>query len=466
MQLLAGPVDGKVAISSIIKRSLVVFFVEELLRAFPWTKTLLYRALLNIYRRWQKRAVIEFPYDSRIQNFGSGVVSHASYLIKRNAEQKISIVFCDGICLPDLGELFEIQTGIFIGCRKADDKIYTVRIMSSVYSQKFLLEYILDLDEKRKLDVEKQLHIQHFYDLVTKVDMYNPQRLDIGFNAIPFKSTKTFDNVFVSFANEIKERLDYFTSGKDNYEKLGIPYTFGMLFHGEPGCGKTSMIKAIANYTKRHIVNIRLQELQDVVLLKKAFNDPVMKLLNAMGDEVQNNSKASLYPFTEQKLFVPIEKRLYVIEDIDAMTNVVKSRTKSTEHKLPDHLANEHVINIIQNKSVPEAKTSVTLQDLLELFDGVLEMSGRLMIITTNQPEVIDDALLRPGRCDSIFHFKRADGETLNNIYKSFFKEELSLLARDGIVTPAEAVQTCFKHINDANKAREEIERRLLVNIS
>ena len=41
------------------------------------------------------------------------------------------------------------------------------------------------------------------------------------------------------------------------------------------------------------------------------------------------------------------------------------------------------------------------LSDLLEAFDGVLEMKGRMLIMTTNHVEKLDPALIRPGRVDS-----------------------------------------------------------------
>merc|ERR1712004_450128 len=52
-------------------------------------------------------------------------------------------------------------------------------------------------------------------------------------------------------------------------------------------------------------------------------------------------------------------------------------------------------------------KNRLTLASLLEVFDGVMEMPGRIMIITTNHPDKLDKALVRPGRIDMALEFGR-----------------------------------------------------------
>ena len=57
---------------------------------------------------------------------------------------------------------------------------------------------------------------------------------------------------------------------------MGIPYTLGLMFSGEPGCGKTSTIKAIANYTKRHIIEIPLSRVTTCRELKEIFFNEII----------------------------------------------------------------------------------------------------------------------------------------------------------------------------------------------
>ena len=71
-----------------------------------------------------------------------------------------------------------------------------------------------------------------------------------------WSSNVTFDNRFFDNKEMILNKIDFFLKNRDWYVKKGIPYTLGFLLHGKPGCGKTSFIKALLNYTKRHCVNV------------------------------------------------------------------------------------------------------------------------------------------------------------------------------------------------------------------
>lgn len=53
--------------------------------------------------------------------------------------------------------------------------------------------------------------------------------------------------------------------------------------------------------------------------------------------------------------------------------------------------------------------SGVTLSGLLHVVDGVSSQEGRLLIMTTNHIEHLDEALIRPGRADKRVHFKLAD---------------------------------------------------------
>ena len=67
-------------------------------------------------------------------------------------------------------------------------------------------------------------------------------------------------------------------------------------------------------------------------------------------------------------------------------------------------------------------KSDLKLSDLLEAFDGVLEMNGRMLIITTNHLEKLDPALVRPGRMDTSLEFKRCNKMAILDFFKHFFK--------------------------------------------
>ena len=76
-----------------------------------------------------------------------------------------------------------------------------------------------------------------------------------------------------------KERMDLFSNNPDWYKEKGIPHTLGILLHGPPGTGKTSLIKAIAKDTNRHIFNIRLYPDTTKTQLHNLFFNENVKLL-------------------------------------------------------------------------------------------------------------------------------------------------------------------------------------------
>ena len=175
-----------------------------------------------------------------------------------------------------------------------------------------------------------------------------------------------------------------------------------------PGCGKTSTIQAIANHTQRHIINIPLKDIRNIQELRSIF-----------------------YGSRINKKPIPMHKRLFVIEDIDcnSLMKTVGKRENSTHEVVEEDTTNtakkilpkdeshssseesswsstsdsqdsekptkEKKVKRRQKKKKKERKSKLTLGDLLEVFDGVLEMKGRMMVVTTNHPERLDPALTR-----------------------------------------------------------------------
>merc|ERR1719447_1021839 len=88
-----------------------------------------------------------------------------------------------------------------------------------------------------------------------------------------------------------------------------------------------------------------------------------------------------------------------------------------------------------------ETQSDLKLSDLLEAFDGVLEMKGRMMVMTTNHLDKLDPALIRPGRVDLSLELKRCDKKTIGEFFESFFGNDVELEwenVQDGVWTPAE----------------------------
>merc|ERR1711936_1177017 len=297
-----------------------------------------------------------------------------------------------------------------------------------------------------KLNKSTDKHLKFFlYSPAGDVtdDYYDPTR---HYSEFKFESGKTFSNVFYPEKDDIVSRLDFFTKNKAWYKQRGIPYTMGFLFYGEPGCGKTSTIKAIANHTQRHIVSVPLNKIKTA-----------KELLNVFYNTSVNYKD------------IPLEKRLYVLEDIDAadLKDTVGERSErdNGSSNKEDSGVDLNFLGLLKNTAAFDKKFGVqklTLAALLEVLDGVMEMEGRMLIITTNYPEKLDKALIRPGRIDMKVHFGPMNGENIIRMYKHFFETDSPASVSSSDLpdlkwTPAEVTQVFLNNMNNPQEALKQL---------
>jgi hypothetical protein len=162
----------------------------------------------------------------------------------------------------------------------------------------------------------------------------------------------------------------YSEETRSEYISFGIPYKCVILLYGVPGSGKTSTINTIASHFDCDIYTIPVsKELTDYMLI-----DAI-----ATCEEKEDR------------------KRIIVIEDID---------TIFTDRKTGDDL------------------NGITLQGLLNCFDGFSCAEGTLLFITANSPEVFDNALLRSCRIDYRFELNYADEYQTKNIFEMVLPDQ------------------------------------------
>jgi SpoVK/Ycf46/Vps4 family AAA+-type ATPase len=94
------------------------------------------------------------------------------------------------------------------------------------------------------------------------------------------------------------------------------------------------------------------------------------------------------------------------------------------------------------------------------LLDGTLEANGRILIITTNFPERIDRALIRPGRIDMIVHFKKCSIEVVKEMANAFYEKEVPIPDEPSLSykwSPAEVNQILFRNFSNSQQAIDEL---------
>ncbi|CEL10200.1 hypothetical protein ASPCAL13324 [Aspergillus calidoustus] len=164
------------------------------------------------------------------------------------------------------------------------------------------------------------------------------------------------------------------------YSDRGIPYRRGYMFHGPPGTGKSSLAFAAAGYLRLNVYILSLGS-------RRLTEDGCVQMF--------------------QKL---PRKCLVLLEDVDSYDIASKRKSSKEEDKE-------------SNKDDIETKNEMTLSALLNLLDGVAAQEGRVLIMTTNHLELLDPALVRPGRVDYKILFKLADRDLTKKMFCNFFSD-------------------------------------------
>ncbi len=206
---------------------------------------------------------------------------------------------------------------------------------------------------------------------------------------------------------EVREDLEAFQRRGAWYAQRGIPYRRGYLFEGPPGTGKTSLVRALtaAESHALYVLNLASRSLSDDRLLALLARVPPGAAI--------------------------------LVEDVDC----------AAPHR-PDGAEAEG-----------KSAGGLTLSGLLNALDGILSAEGRVLFMTTNRPEVLDQALVRPGRVDLRLHLGLADQDQARRMFLRFFPGE-ELLAgcfanhiRPETYSPAELQGLLLAHADEPTEA-------------
>ena len=278
-----------------------------------------------------------------------------------------------------------------------------------------------------------------------------------------FQTNRKFSNLFGPEIDVVKKRVEFFIKNKKWYDEKGIPYTIGLLLSGQAGAGKTSSVKCLANETNRHIININLNNDITKTQFENLFFNEVISVLNTSTGQTEKYS-------------IPLDQRIYVLEDIDCQSDLVMERSlkkpvEVKEEKQPDITA----LNSVKtnpnkpdtyNNPVQSGSEGLDLSFLLNILDGVLEIPGRIVIMTSNYIDKLDHALIRPGRIDIIANFKKCVNTTLIQMIEFFYDLSLTendktriLALKEYIVSPAEMGKVMFENFDDFRNTIETLEK-------
>ena len=169
---------------------------------------------------------------------------------------------------------------------------------------------------------------------------------------------------------QLKETVEWPLTNPEGFERLGIKPPRGLLLYGPPGNGKTLIAKAIATESAANFIAIKGPEV--------------------MSKWVGESEKKLREVFRKAKQVSPC---IVFLDELDALA---PTRGTGGDNNVSDRLVDQ----------------------LLTSMDGLENMEGVITIGATNRPEVIDSALLRPGRFDRMILVGEPDEDARKKILK------------------------------------------------
>ncbi|MDD5416510.1 MAG: CDC48 family AAA ATPase [Candidatus Aenigmarchaeota archaeon] len=168
----------------------------------------------------------------------------------------------------------------------------------------------------------------------------------------------------------LKEAVEWPIKHPDSFERLGIKAPRGILMYGPPGCGKTMIAKAVANEANANFISIKGPEV--------------------FSKWVGESEKQIRDVFRRARQVAP---SIIFIDEIDSVTPKRGSSDGS------------HV-------------TEQVVSQLLTEMSGLEDLKGVVVLAATNRPDIVDPALLRPGRFDKMIYVPAPDEKTRLEILK------------------------------------------------
>jgi chaperone BCS1 len=192
--------------------------------------------------------------------------------------------------------------------------------------------------------------------------------------------------------------MDAFVSAQsaEDAKRFGMPRRTGILLAGKPGCGKTSLIMALASNYNYDLHVLSLSGLDGSALV------------DSFGALPSQNARV-----------------LIALEDVDCL---FRERSQSDENP------------------------GVTFSDLINCLDGLISSDNVVLVMTTNKPKLLDSALTRPGRIDLCINVPLPTRHTLTEAVRWYWTDR-QVFSEDNVSALVKAAQT-VAHLSMAGFVR------------
>ncbi|MHA1669890.1 MAG: CDC48 family AAA ATPase [Promethearchaeota archaeon] len=243
---------------------------------------------------------------------------------------------------------------------------------AAMYALRRILPKI-NLDEPIPSDIIQELNISDD-DFTQAINLIEPSAMREVMIEIP---NIQWDEVggLNEIKQELKEAVEWPLLHKELFERAGIRPLNGILLFGPPGCGKTLLAKAIATETNSNFITVKGPE------VFSKFVGESEKIVRNIFRKARQAAPSIIY-----------------FDELDAISSV---RGVSEGTALRDSIVNQILVEM----------------------DGIENRVGVVVIASTNRPDMVDSALLRPGRLDRLLYVTAPDLISREEILKVHTKK-------------------------------------------
>ena len=228
-------------------------------------------------------------------------------------------------------------------------------------------------EESIPADILDQLEVTHddFLQALKEITPTAIREVYVESPNIPWTAVGGLKQVII----EIREAIEWPLTQPEAFKRIGIKPPRGILLYGPPGCGKTLLAKAVVTESEANFISVKGPEV--------------------LSKWVGESEKAIREVFRKARLAAP---SIVFFDEIDSLTPV---RGMSSDSNVTERV----------------------ISQLLTELDGLLELKDIIVIAATNRPDIVDPALLRPGRFDRLILVKAPNQKGRLEIFKIYTKD-------------------------------------------